>query len=97
MTATLLGVAALALPRVHDRDRGDCRPTGSSWELGSERGRFAGRFRGEHTLVASYSVNERAMARAKRLIASRQYVLDSVWGDVQPRAEDGWIDWSSLA
>src|ERR1700737_4344224 len=38
--------------------------------------------------MASYSVNERAVARARRLIAARQYVLDSVWGEVQPRAED---------
>jgi hypothetical protein len=37
--------------------------------------------------VASYSVNERAVARAKRLIESRQYVLDSEWGEVQPRAD----------
>jgi hypothetical protein len=36
--------------------------------------------------VASYSVNERGVARARRLIESRQYVLDSNWGDVQPRA-----------
>jgi hypothetical protein len=36
--------------------------------------------------VASYSVNERAVEHARRLIASRQYVLDSDWGDVQPRA-----------
>jgi hypothetical protein len=38
--------------------------------------------------MASYSVNERAVARARRLIDSRQYVLDSDWGDVQPRADD---------
>ncbi len=37
---------------------------------------------------ASYSVNERAVARARRLIAARQYVLDSVWGEVQPGAEE---------
>jgi hypothetical protein len=37
--------------------------------------------------VASYSVNERAVARARRLIRSRQYVLDSDWGDAQPKAE----------
>jgi hypothetical protein len=37
--------------------------------------------------VASYSVNERAVARAERMIDARQYVLDSDWGDVQPRAE----------
>jgi hypothetical protein len=36
--------------------------------------------------VASYSVNERAVARAERMIDARQYVLDSDWGDVQPRA-----------
>jgi hypothetical protein len=36
--------------------------------------------------VASYSVNERGVAKARRLIESRQYVLDSDWGDVQPRA-----------
>ena len=36
--------------------------------------------------MASYSVNEHAVEHARRLIASRQYVLDSDWGDVQPRA-----------
>jgi hypothetical protein len=38
--------------------------------------------------VASYSVNEGAIAHARRLIDARQYVLDSDWGDVQPQAED---------
>jgi len=38
--------------------------------------------------VASYSVNERDVARARQLIEARQYVLRSEWGDVQPRAED---------
>jgi hypothetical protein len=38
--------------------------------------------------VASYSVNKRAIARARSLIEARQYVLDSDWGEVQPRAED---------
>jgi hypothetical protein len=38
--------------------------------------------------VASYAVNERALARARRLIRARQYVLTSDWGDVQPKAED---------
>lgn len=37
--------------------------------------------------MASYSVNARAVARAKRLIDARQYVLDSDWGEVQPRAD----------
>ncbi len=37
--------------------------------------------------MASYSVNPRAVARAEQLIDARQYVLDSDWGEVQPRAE----------
>jgi hypothetical protein len=37
--------------------------------------------------VASYSVNELAVTRAKERIDSRQYVLDSDWGEVQPDAE----------
>ena len=36
--------------------------------------------------MASYSVNERGVARARELIEARQYVLDSEWGDVQPNA-----------
>ena len=38
--------------------------------------------------MASYTLNERAVAHAKRLIESRQYVLDSDWTAAQPRAED---------
>jgi hypothetical protein len=38
--------------------------------------------------MASYSVNDRAVARARSLIDARQYVLDSDWGEVQPRADD---------
>jgi hypothetical protein len=37
--------------------------------------------------VASYSVNDKAVARARRRIEARQYVLNSDWGDVQPNAE----------
>jgi hypothetical protein len=37
--------------------------------------------------MASYTLNERAVAHAKRLIDARQYVLDSDWGEVQPRAD----------
>jgi hypothetical protein len=39
-------------------------------------------------LAASYSVNEHAIARARELIESRQYVVRSEWGEVQPRAAD---------
>ncbi|MGD9989375.1 hypothetical protein [Pseudonocardia sp.] len=37
--------------------------------------------------MASYTVNPDAVAYARRLIDSRQYVLSSRWGDVQPSAE----------
>ena len=37
--------------------------------------------------MASYAVNDRAVARARKLIDARQYVLDSDWGEVQPDAE----------
>ncbi len=37
--------------------------------------------------MASYSVNPAGVAKAKRLIEARQYVLRSKWGDVQPDAE----------
>ena len=36
--------------------------------------------------VASYSVNDRAVTQAEKLIDARQYVLDSDWGEVQPNA-----------
>jgi hypothetical protein len=36
--------------------------------------------------VAAYSLNDRAVEKAKRLIESRQYVLNSDWRDVQPNA-----------
>jgi hypothetical protein len=38
--------------------------------------------------MPSYTVNRRAVAHAKRLIESGQYVLDSDWGEAQPRAGD---------
>jgi hypothetical protein len=52
--------------------------------------------------MASYSVNPAGVARARELIDARQYVLDSEWGDVQPRAADenaylekhGWEDYA---
>jgi hypothetical protein len=36
--------------------------------------------------MASYAVNPRAVERARELIDARQYVLESDWGDVQPKA-----------
>lgn len=52
--------------------------------------------------MASYSVNEAAVDRARRLIDARQYVLDSDWTADQPTAEDenghldrhGWEDYA---
>ena len=38
--------------------------------------------------MASYTVNEAAVARARALIDARQYVLNSDWGDAQPSADD---------
>ncbi|HKY24250.1 MAG TPA: hypothetical protein VJM07_03780 [Gaiella sp.] len=38
--------------------------------------------------MASYSVNRKAVEHARELIESRQYVLRSEWGDVQPTAAD---------
>ena len=38
--------------------------------------------------MASYTVNSRAVAHARRLIDARQYVLQSEWGEAQPRAAD---------
>ena len=38
--------------------------------------------------MPTYTVNEAAVAHARRLIEARQYVLDSDWGEAQPRAED---------
>lgn len=38
--------------------------------------------------MASYSVNQHAVAHARRLIDARQYVLDGDWGDDQPSADD---------
>jgi hypothetical protein len=37
--------------------------------------------------VAAYTVNPRAVEHAKGLIDARQYVLESEWSEVQPRAE----------
>src|SRR5512134_1541860 len=38
--------------------------------------------------MASYSVNTRAVAKARSLIDAHQYVLDSEWSEVQPSAAD---------
>ncbi len=38
--------------------------------------------------MATYSLNEPGVAQARRLIDAHQYVLDRVWGDVQPSADD---------
>lgn len=36
--------------------------------------------------MASYTVNRRGVARARTLIRAKRYVLNSNWGDVQPKA-----------
>jgi len=37
--------------------------------------------------MAKYHVNPAAVQHARQLIKARQYVLDSEWGSVQPRAD----------
>ena len=37
--------------------------------------------------MASYTVNDAAVAHCRELIASKQYVLDSDWGEAQPGAD----------
>lgn len=37
--------------------------------------------------MAKYLLNEDAVAKARRLIDARQYVLNSDWGEAQPRAD----------
>jgi hypothetical protein len=56
--------------------------------LASLSGRLAAGQVAHNAPMARYSLNERAVARARRLIEARQYVLDSSWGDVQPSSED---------
>jgi hypothetical protein len=38
--------------------------------------------------LAKYALNPEAVAFAEKLIDARQYVLDSEWGDVQPKAAE---------
>ena len=38
--------------------------------------------------MATYKVNKAGVAHARQLIKSRQYVLDSDWGEVAPTAAD---------
>lgn len=52
--------------------------------------------------MASYTVNRRGVAHARKLIKAKQYVLRSNWGVVQPKAasentflkEHSWQDYS---
>jgi hypothetical protein len=38
--------------------------------------------------LAKYAVNPKAVARAEQLIDARQYVLESEWNRIQPKATD---------
>jgi hypothetical protein len=44
--------------------------------------------------MATYTLNEQAVAYARELIAKRRYVIESEWDDVQPRAveENAFLD-----
>ena len=37
--------------------------------------------------MAKYALNEAAVRNCRRLIEAKQYVLNSDWGEVQPRAD----------
>ncbi len=39
-------------------------------------------------VMASYSVNDDAVDKARALIDAKQYVVDSEWGEVAPSADD---------
>ena len=43
---------------------------------------------GDNPPIASYSVNDAAVAHARELIDARRYVVRSRWQDVQPRARE---------
>jgi hypothetical protein len=43
---------------------------------------------GDNPAMASYKLNRRAVAHARKLIDARHYVLDSDWGEAQPSADD---------
>jgi hypothetical protein len=49
---------------------------------------MAGGRRGKNPVMASYTVNRAGVTHARELIEARQYVLESDWGVVQPRADD---------
>jgi hypothetical protein len=38
--------------------------------------------------MASYTLNKKTVANIRKLIEAKQYVLDSDWGEVQPKADD---------
>ena len=38
--------------------------------------------------MADYRVNRKAIAHARKLVRAKQYVLNSDWGGVQPKADD---------
>jgi hypothetical protein len=61
---------------------------------GNELAASGSRARSTIAGIAKYSVNPDAVAHAEKLIAARQYVLDSDWGEVQPAAsaENAFLD-----
>jgi hypothetical protein len=49
---------------------------------------MAARSRGTPSCVTTYRVNEAAVRKARSMIDSHQYVLDSSWSDAQPSTDE---------
>src|SRR5450755_1561715 len=64
-------VGAFAVARDVPRGAHSCEGIVSGWQ---------------NRAIASYNINQVGIEHATELIAKRQYVLRSEWGDVQPRA-----------
>jgi hypothetical protein len=77
---------AVARRRASRRSSSVCRakPRGARPE---RRRRGSGALR-QNRQIASYALNQDAVAHAKRLINAHQYVLRSRWQNVQPRARE---------
>ena len=71
----------------HEQHRAPVRPRGTGFWGWQSRPRLGVPRTGNTCGMAKYEVNPAAVRHAEKLITARQYVLDSDWGTVQPRAD----------